>query len=97
MDIGLKIVKINKFNQYVLQDTKTKEEFKLILEFYGMFKPKVDDILLIDKRLLDHKNEWFSQPYAFEIFNDDEDDLKEIDLVGLLTKNKKYILKRIYG
>ena len=53
MDLKLKIIKINKFNEFILQDQDSEKEYSLILEFYGINKPKINDILLLDERLLD--------------------------------------------
>lgn len=97
MNLKLKILKINKYNEFILQDQDSKKEYSLILEFYGINKPKINDILLLDERLLDKNYKGYSQPYAFEKFNDSDKNLNETDLVGLVSKDKKYILKRVYG
>ncbi len=97
MNLKLKILKINKYNEFILQDQDSKKEYSLILEFYGINKPKINDILLLDERLLDKNYKGYSQSYAFEKFNDDDKNLNETDLVGLVSKDKKYILKRVYG
>lgn len=97
MDKSLKIMQIKSHNEYVLQDTVIKEQYRLILEFHDMDKPQVGDVLLLNENLLNPKYEWYGQPYAFEKLDNDKTDLKEIDLAGIFTKNKKYILKRVYG
>ena len=97
MDLKLKIIKINKFNEFILQDQDSEKEYSLILEFYGINKPKINDILLLDERLLDKNYKGYSQPYAFEKFNDSDKNLNVTDLVGFVSKDKKYILKRVYG
>lgn len=97
MDTSLKIKEIKKHGEFVLQNQKTKQECRLILQFYGIQSPQVGDVLLLNERLLNPKDEWFSQPYAFEALEDSDDGLKEIDLAGLITKDKKYLLKRVYG
>lgn len=97
MDLSLKIKKINKFNEYILLDNKSKKEYNLVLEFYGMKTPKVNDVLLLNANLVDPKSKWYSQPYAFEPLGSDDLDLNESDMAGLVTKDKKYVLKRIYG
>ena len=94
--MSLKIKQINKFNEYILQDVKTKKMHRLILEFYKI-EPKVGDLIVINEKLLDPKSDLYIQSYAFEEFNEIENNLDEADLAGLITKDKKYILKRIYG
>ena len=96
MDSSLKIRQINKFNEYILQDIKTKRTHRLILEFYGI-NPKVGDIILLNEELLDPKSDLYIQSYAFEKFNEIENNLDKADLAGLITKDKKYVLKRMYG
>lgn len=97
MDLNLKIKEIKKFNQYILQDTKTKKQYSLILEFYKVDAPKVNDMILLNEDLVNPKNEWFSQPYTFEVLDADEFNINQRDIAGLITRDKKYILKRIYG
>ena len=97
MDVNLKILEIKKFNEYILQSNENKKKYSLILEFYGLDKPKVNDTLVLNENLLNTKHKDYSQPYAFEILNDNDLDVKENDMAGLVTKDKKYILKRIYG
>ena len=99
MDVSLKIKEKREFNEYILVDTKTKREYKLILEFYFMDEPKIGDVLVLNEELLNINNENFVQPYAFEILTENEDFkwLNENDMAALVTKDKKYILKRIYG
>lgn len=96
MDMSLKIKQINKFNEYILQDVKTKKMHRLILEFYRI-EPKVDDLIVINEKLLDPKSDLYIQSYAFEELGEIESNLDETDLAGLITKDKKYILKRMYG
>ena len=96
MDLSLKIMQINKFNEYILQDVKTKKTHRLILEFYGI-SPKVGDMILLNEKLLDPKSDLYVQSYAFEELDGKENNLDEMDLAGLITNNKKHILKRMYG
>lgn len=96
MDLSLKIMQINKFNEYILQDVKTKKTHRLILEFYGI-NPKVGDMILLNEKLLDPKSDLYVQSYAFEELDGNENNLDEMDLAGLITNNKKHILKRMYG
>lgn len=97
MLLNLKVIKVNNFNEYILEDKKEGKEYSIIMEFYGIDKPKVNDIIALSDRLVDPNNKWYSQPYAFELLNDTETNLKQIDVIGLISKDKKYILKRIYG
>lgn len=97
MLLKLKIIKVNNFNEYILKDKKEGKEYSIIMEFYGIDKPKVNDIIALSDRLVDPNDKWYSQPYAFELLNDTETNLKQIDVIGLISKDKKYILKRIYG
>lgn len=96
MDLSLKIRQINKFNEYILQDVKTKKTHRLILEFYGI-NPKLGDIILLNEKLLDPKSDLYVQSYAFEKLNEIENNFDETDLAGLMSNDKKYILKRMYG
>lgn len=93
----LKIIKLNKVHEYFLQDIKTNKEYRLILEFYGIDYPKVNDFLLLDENLLNPNHERYCQPYAFGILEASNTKLDKIDLVGLITKDKQYLLQRMYG
>lgn len=103
MILKLKIIKKKEHNEFILQESKSKKEYSIILGFYGINNPEVNDTIFLDNSLLDSNNEWFSQPYTFEIINKktnskkDNMGLKKIDLALFISKNKKYILKRIYG
>ena len=97
MDLSLKIKKINEFNEYILQDKKSKKEYNLVLEFYGINQPNINDIILLNENLVNKNYEGYAQPYAFEIFDKKDIEINEIDMAGLITKDKKYILKRVYG
>lgn len=96
MQVSLKIKRINKFNEYILQDVKTNKKHRLILEFYGI-NPKVGDLIMINEKLLDPKSEHYIQSYAFEKLGEIENNLDETDLAGLMSNDKKYVLKRMYG
>lgn len=93
MQVSLKIKRINKFNEYILQDVKTNKKHRLILEFYG----KVGDLIMVNEKLLDPKSEHYIQSYAFEKLGEIESNLDETDLAGLMSNDKKYVLKRMYG
>ena len=97
--INLKIKEILKHNTYLLQDES--QEYKLTLEFYEVPKPNVGDVFIVQKSLLDKTSLSYSQPYAFKL--SDEFNTKDIKILNhkeyavLLTKDKIFSLKRIYG
>ena len=96
MDSSLKIKQMNKFNEYILQDVNTKRTHRLILEFHGI-DPKVGNVILLDGKLSNPKSDLYIQLYEFEEFNEIENNLDKADLAGLIAKDKKYVLKRMYG
>ncbi len=96
MDRILKIKEIKKFNEYILQDNDSKKEYSFVLTFYDV-KPKVGDILLLNENLLNKRFEDYSDSYSFEILDDNDLDVKESNIVGFFTQDKKYLLKRVYG
>lgn len=97
MILSLKIKEIKEYNEYILQDMTTKKQYSLILEFHRLNNPKIGDVLLLDASLLNRNSKNFSQPYAFEKLDNEEKNIGENDLACLVCKDKKYILKRIYG
>ena len=90
--IELTIVKIDKFNSFTLQDGKN--EHLLTLEFYNMPKPKKGDVLIMPEKWLDRKSPDF---VGFMCFEPGDEKSPKGEVVGLHTKTKDYILKRIYG
>ncbi len=97
MDLNLKITQLKPYNQYVLLETKSQKTYTLVLEFYGVEKPKINDILVLNEKLLDPKFQDYCQPYAFAPFEKSDKIGDESELIGLVCKGKKYILKRIFG
>ena len=102
MFVSLKIISINKNNEYVLQNEKSKKQHTLMLEFYNVKNPKVGDRLFISKNLLDINFEGFCQPYAFTVANENEiekfaQNNFDNEIAVLFNSNNKTILKRIYG
>lgn len=97
--IALKIIRKQQ-TMYLLENEEKKESFRLMLEFYGI-KVEANDYLIIHKDLLDRSNENFTQPYAFELCEDKSFDevknLNDTEYAILVSKNKKFVLKRIYG
>ncbi len=96
----LEITKKSKFGAYFLKDTKTKKEYELIFQFFGI-EPQIGDKLLIFEELLNKKYEGFCQPYAFEACKNTLEDFfkseNEEDFAVLSHNGKKTLLKRIYG
>jgi hypothetical protein len=96
----LTIKEINKFNEYVLED-KDKNNYSLIMEFYDVQKPEVGDTLLLHENLLNKNSAEYSQPYSFGALDNkcgrEKSLLTETEIIGLQYKNKKIMLKRIYG
>ena len=61
-----------------------------------MPKPEEGDILIVPEEYLNTTSPDFVQSLYFEPLKDEEK-VKKSDIAGLYTKNKNYILKRIYG
>ncbi len=102
MFLSLKIISINKNNEYVLQSEKSKKRYTLMLEFYDVEKPQIGDRLLISKTLLDKNSQLFCQPYAFaaadkSVIDNFAQNYSNDDIVVLSNLNKNIILQRIYG
>lgn len=96
--LTLKFVKIEEHNRYLLED-ENKNKYSLVLEFYGLDKPKIDDVITLDNRLLDKNFEGYAQPYAFEIIKskNDYDEKRKIDYAILTINGKQLPIRRIYG
>ena len=91
--------KVLDYNTYIL---KTKKgSFELVLEFYGVDKPKVGDKMLISEKLFDKNSQFYTQPYAFEISNtkkaSEVKQTNDINYIVLSVNDKVCVLKRIYG
>lgn len=86
---------------FLLENESTKEYYRLLFEFYNVSEPKSDDYIIIHKDLLDRKSELFAQPFAFELCVDKTfDEIKKLnntEYAVLVTKDNKYVLKRVYG
>lgn len=96
--VKLKIVKEGTFNKYHFINVDTEEKTALILEFYGVSKPTVGDIIAIDEKLLDPSYEGFCQPYAFKLCENRVSMPKnDAEYIALKSGKFSYVLKRIYG
>ena len=94
--VELKIVKIEKFDEYVLEEGR--KQHSLALGFYNMPKPKLGDVLIVPEEWLNTKSPDFVHSLYFEpLENNDNDEVKESDIVALHTKSKNYVIKRVYG
>ena len=74
---------------------------KLVLEFYGINKPKVGDKLAIHENLLDKNSSEYTQPYSFmfvrEIISKNIKELEDKNFILAKIENKVCLLKRVYG
>ena len=96
--VKLRIMGINKSSEFLLLNENDNKMYSLMLEFYKMKSPKINDYLTIDERLLNPKYEGFTQPYAFTTMAKNEvKKIAKIDVVLLSSSNSDIILKRIYG
>lgn len=97
--IACEIEKVADFGSYVLKSGAKR--FKVVLEFYGVTKPKVNDKILINERLLDINWEGYTQPYAFGLIG--KVTPKQVmsannpEYIVLGTAGKNFVLKRMYG
>ena len=91
----LKIVEVKEFNEFVLESRTGRYNFTI--EFYDMPKPKVGDVLILSENCLDTKSPDFVSMLQFEVLDEKNiKKFKESDIMALHTKNKDYILHRIY-
>lgn len=96
--IKCKIIECTKNDEYTIEYKQDK--YTLVLEFYGIDRPKVGDRFQLNEILLDKNWENYCQPYAFEpiaISPLNVKDLKNNDLIVLETEDNICTLKRIYG
>ncbi|MGN1200954.1 MAG: hypothetical protein ACI4R8_01635 [Candidatus Caccovivens sp.] len=94
--IQLSIKEIKNHGEYVLQDKSGKKQ-SLILEFYNITPPSVDDVLFFHEKILNRSSENFVQPFAFASMTKESQQINDEDIVGLHTKNGNFVLKRVYG
>lgn len=92
----LKIRAINKYKSYVLECEN--KIYYFTLEFYDMPEPKIGDILLFDEEYLNTSSPDFVQSLYFEPLDEKKaKEIRKFDIAGLQTKDKNYLLRRIYG
>ena len=93
------VKEVLKYNQYLLESEKG--ELVQSIELYGMPKICVGDCININNKLLDVNFLGYTQPYAFELLNMDEqfeiNQENEIEYISIMHDNKEYWLKRVYG
>lgn len=92
----LKVVGVRQYGEYLLQNEKG-EIISLILEFYCVENPNINDLLFINEKLLDRSSEYFVQPYAFTRYDESDSRLIEEDIAGMIKGGKHIALKRVYG
>ena len=94
--IKLVIDSIDNFN-YVLKD-KDNNNYTFALEFYDLpILPRVNDSLFLDESLLKNEHQLLSFGALDSIYGKTIDNTKEKEMVILVSDNKKYYLKRLYG
>lgn len=98
---ALKILRKSEFNNYVLQDIEDGEKYNLVLEFYEIPQPNINDEMIINEKLLDRSFEGYAQPYAFTTCDKTIEDFvnagEELEYIVLNSDKKNIVLKRIYG
>lgn len=92
----LKVIGVRQYGEYLLQNEKS-EIISLILEFYGVENPNINDLLFINEKLLDRSSEYFVQPYAFTLYDENDVRMIEEDIAGMVKDGKHIALKRVYG
>lgn len=92
----LKVIGVRQYGEYLLQNEKG-EIISLILEFYGVENPNINDLLIINEKLLDRSSEYFVQPYAFTLYDENDVRMIEEDIAGMVKDGKHIALKRVYG
>lgn len=95
--VKLKVVEAKKFCEYVLEDLHNCT-YNLALNFYDMPRAQEGDMLILPRKWLDKNSPNFVHMLSFEPFEDEDIDFsKEKNIACLKTKEKQYIMKRIYG
>lgn len=87
---------------YTIQNQATKEEKQHYFTFYNLEEDvKVGDEILISKELFDKKYKEFSREYFFGDINSKYGrkitSLENNDVITIIKKDKKFVLKRFYG
>lgn len=87
----LKIIKKDKYD-YTLEGNNGKI-YTLNIEFYGLEEdPKINDYIYMSDKILKEKN-----LFSFGIINNNNINIKEEDLIKIVSDNKEYYLQRYYG
>ncbi len=94
--IKLTVVKKGEFGEYVLENKKIQHS--LNLEFFGVRQPEMGDVLIIPEHWLNTRSLNYVHSLCFELVKDKAiaEQYKE-HIIGFNTKDKKYVLKRVYG
>ena len=93
--VKLKVVKIEDFDEYVLEDEKKRQHF-LALGFYDMPRLEVGGVIYLQEAWLNTKSPDFVHSLYFAPYNE-EKGVKESDLIGVRAKGKNFVIKRVYG
>ena len=93
--IKLRVDKVDGYN-YFLKDDKDFE-YILNIEFYDLeYKPKCNDYIFIDKKIL-RENNSFNFGLLDSVYGKKINSSDDPDILILVTENKKFYMKRIYG
>ena len=93
----LKVLQVCECSKYKFL-AKNGHILSLIIELYGIDKPKQGDLVEICEDLLDSSSPNFVQPYAFQKCDKSEfDKLDEQEKMIVTSQDKQVLLKRIYG
>ena len=89
--LKLEIIAINNFD-YMLRDVDTLKRYNLNLEFYNTLMPNIHDLLYIDEDII-RENTF----YTFGKINKKDNNIKDKDLIKIVSKDNEYYLQRYYG
>ena len=65
--------------------------YQLNIEFYTKYKPKINDIVYVDEKLLEEVN-----LYAFGEL-EKTGNIEEKDIIKVVNKENEYYFQRVYG
>ena len=92
--VELKIKKIEKNVNYVLEN-KSGGEIPIVLEFHDCENPEVGDVLIFNK--MPKKNQFYAFGSLDSKYGKNIIDEKDEDLLCVMKRGKKLILKRLNG